>query len=58
VANDEDVLLPLELEDDRFEADHDVTVRLAAAVAVVELVVVARVVVFGIVFLRSGRDPE
>lgn len=58
MANDEDVLLPLELEDDRFEADHDVTVRLAAAVAVVELVVVARVVVFGIVFLRSGRDPE
>lgn len=50
--------MPLELEDDRFEADHDVTVRLAAAVAVVELVVVARVVVFGIVFLRSGRDPE
>lgn len=58
MANDEDVLLPLELEDDRFEADHDVAVRLAAAVAVVELVVVARVVVFGIVFLRSRKDPE
>lgn len=58
VTDDEDVLLPLEFENDRFEADHDVAVRLAAAVAVVELVVVARVVVFGIVFLRSRKDPE
>ena len=57
MTDDEDVFLPLEFEDDRFEADHDVAVRLAAAVAVVELVVVARVVVFGIVFLRS-RNPN
>lgn len=51
MAHDQDVLLPLELENDGLETDHDVPVGLATAVAVVELVVVARVVVFWVVAL-------
>lgn len=42
VGDDDDVLGPLELHDDGLEPDHEVAVRLAAAVAVVVLVVVAR----------------
>ena len=41
VRDDDDVLGPLELHDDGFEADDDVAVRLAPAVPVVVLVVVA-----------------
>jgi hypothetical protein len=41
VADDQDVLLALELHDDGLEADDDVAVGLAAAVAVVVLVLVA-----------------
>ena len=41
VADNEDVLLPLELHDDGLEPDDNVAVRLAATVAVVELVLVA-----------------
>lgn len=58
MTHDQDVLLPLQFENDRLESNNNVAVRLSTSVAVVELVVVARVVVFGIVFLRSGRDPE
>ena len=46
VGDDDDVLAPFELHDDGFEADDDVAVGLAAPVAVVVLVVVARLEVF------------
>ena len=46
VGDDDDVLAPFEFHDDGFEPDDDVAVGLAAPVAVVVLVVVARLEVF------------
>ena len=51
VRHDDDVLAALELHDDRLQSNDDVTVRLAAAVAVVVLVVVARAKVFRVLVL-------
>lgn len=55
MADDEDVLLSLELEDYGLETDHDVAVRLAAAVSVVELVVIPSGVVLGVVLLHARQ---
>ena len=54
VGDDDDVLAALELHDDGLEADDDVAVALAAAVAIVVLVVVARFEVLGIEGLDLG----
>lgn len=48
VGDDDDVLAALEFHDDGLEAEDDVAVGLAAAVAVVVLVVVAGFEVFGV----------
>lgn len=48
VRNDNDVLTAFEFHDDGFQTDHDVAVRLAASVAVIVLVVVARLEIFGV----------
>lgn len=51
VGDDQDVLRPLQLHHDGLQADDDVAVRLAAPVAVVVLVVVARPEVFGVLLV-------
>ena len=48
MRNDDDILAPLQLHDDRLQADHDVPVRLPAAIPIVVLVLVARGKVLGI----------
>jgi hypothetical protein len=58
MAHNQNVLLPLQLENDRFESNNDVTVRLSTTVTVVELVVVAGVVVFGVVALWEARNQR
>lgn len=55
MTHDQDVALPLELHDDGLEPDHHVSVRLPAAVAVIELVVVPGSIVLGVVFLFSTK---
>jgi hypothetical protein len=51
MRDDQDVLGPLQLHDNRLEPYHHVAVRLAAAVPVVVLVVVARRKVVGVAVL-------
>jgi hypothetical protein len=58
VADDENVLLPLELHDHGLEPHDDVPVRLAAAVAVVVLVVVPVRKVFRVRLLRAPSAPR
>ena len=48
VRDDNDILTPLQFHDDGFEPDDHVTVGLASSVAVVVLVVVAGLEVFGV----------
>ena len=48
MRDDDDVLAPLQLHDDGLQADDDVAIRLAAAIAVIVLVLVARGKVLGV----------
>lgn len=58
VGDDEDVLGPLQLHDDGLQADHDIAIRLAAAVSVVVLVVIAGFKVFRVLVFDVGvRKP-
>ncbi len=50
MCNDDDVLTPLKFHNDRFEADDHISIRFAATVAVIILVVVAGLEVFGKLF--------
>lgn len=54
VRDDEDVFGALEFHDDGLQADHDVAVRFAAAIAVVVFVGVARFEVVGVVGFDFG----
>lgn len=57
VPDDKNVLLPLQLHDDRLQAHHNVAIRLAPAVSIVELVVVSCLVVLWI-FLLFGMSTR
>lgn len=54
MRDDQDILRALQLHDDGLEADDDVAVRLASAVAVVVFVFIARGEVFGVLLLDVG----
>lgn len=58
MGDDEDVLGPLQLHDDGLQADYDIAIRLAAAVSVVVLVVIAGFKVFRVLVFDVGvREP-
>ena len=58
MRDDDDVLAALQLHDDRLEADHDIPVAFAAAVAVIVFVLVARSEVFRVAALDFRvREP-
>lgn len=50
MGDDDDVLATLQLHDDGFETDHNVTIRLAATIAIVVFVVIASFEIFWIFF--------
>lgn len=51
VTNDQNVLLPLEFKDDWLETNYNIPVRLATTVPVIELVIIARCVIFRVRYL-------
>jgi hypothetical protein len=51
VAHDQNVLLAFQLHNDGLQADDDVSITLAAAVAIVKLIVVSLRVIFRVMFL-------
>lgn len=53
MANNENIVLPFKLHDHRLKPDYNVAVRLPASIAVVELVFIARCVVFWVAILES-----
>jgi hypothetical protein len=52
MADDQDIVLPFQLHDHRFQPDHHIPVTLSASVSVVELVLVSRLVVLGVFLLN------
>ena len=55
MAHDQDIILPLQFHDNRFQPDDDVSIRLAAPIPVVELIFVACCVVFRVAILMRPR---
>ena len=51
MSDNEDVLLPFQLHDDRLQPDHDIAVRLSTSISVVELVIISRLEIFRIFVL-------
>lgn len=51
MTNNKNIVLSLKLHDDRLEPDYDIAVRFPTTIAIVELVFVARCVVFWVAFL-------
>lgn len=56
MPDDENVLLPLEFHDDRLQSDDNIPVGFAAAITIVEFVVVAVCEVFGVRLLKETRS--
>ncbi len=53
MSDDEDIFLPLKLHDDRFQPYHDIPIRLATSIPVVEFVVIPAEKVFRVLVLSA-----
>lgn len=53
MSDNQDVLLPLQLHDDRFQPDHHVSITFSTSISVVEFVFVARFVVLRVFLLQQ-----
>ena len=57
MPNDQNVLLPLKLHDDRLQPDYHISIRLSTSIPIVELVVVPTLEVFWVFFLSKELHP-
>lgn len=51
MSNNKDILLPLQLHNDRFQPHHHIPITLPAPIPIIELVIVPRLIVLRVLFL-------